>query len=329
MSQDLFFLSTVLHSLGSYVKQWEEQGWDPSGLIPKLLLLLAKMDPGLGGVSTLDLLGLTLKPPSSDPPTAPSLPQEELRLLHTSFDSAFALLADQVKKLAAKVNSSGPPPKVATAKKPSAQPTPKPRAQPPTAPAPTPASCPAPPSFASVVKAPAQPSLVVALHPSAPGADIPLAIHQSPQKVVSHLNAELTNSHHPVSLSAAWWTTKQNLVVTAAPDTLAHQLTQASHFIFDTLSIFLSHDLSPLPITTRENVKWSQLLINGIPTGASPSHGPFSPSECLQALLADNPAFRTLCLTQPPSWVRAPSSYGPGSISSLVVAFEDPSRESL
>ncbi len=45
--------------------------------------------------------------------------------------------------------------------------------------------------------------------------------------------------------------------------------------------------------------------------------------------MADNPAFRTLRLTQPPSWVRAPSTYTAGSLSSLVVAFEDPSGDSL
>jgi len=179
------------------------------------------------------------------------------------------------------------------------------------------------------VKTPAHPSLVMALCPSAPGADVPLAIRRSPQEVVTHLNAELTDAHHPVTLSAAWWTVKQNLMVTAGPDTLAYQLMQASHFISDSLSIFLSHDSSPLPITTHENVKWSCLLINGIPTRASSSCGPYSPSECQQALLADNPAFWTLHLMQPPSWVRAPSTYGPGSISSLVVTFEDPLGESL
>jgi len=329
MSQELFFLSTVFTSIGSYIEQWEEQRWDPLGLIPKVLSLLAKPDPGLGDVSTLDMLGLIQKPPSSQPPTAPSLPQEELRLLRTSFDKAFALLADQVKELAVKVNGSGPPPKVAAAKKPSAQPTPKPHAQPPTAPAPAPASRPAPPSFASVAKSPARPSLVVALCTSASGADVPLAVRRSPQEVVNHLNAELADAPHPVTLSATRWTAKNNLMVTAGPNTSAHHLMQASHFISDALSTFLSHDSSPLPITTRENVKWSRILINGIPTRASTSRRPYSPSECLQALLADNPAFRTLRLTQPPSWVRAPSTYSPGSVSSLVVAFEDPSGDSL
>ncbi len=118
-------------------------------------------------------------------------------------------------------------------------------------------------------------------------------------------------------------------MVMAGPDTSVYQLTQASHFISDTLLVFLSHDSSPLPITMRENVKWSCLLINGIPTGVSSTCGPYSPSECLQALVADNPAFCTLHPMQPPSWVREPASYGSGSILSLMVAFKDTSGESL
>ncbi len=155
MPHSIFILYSIFISLANQVEQWEDQKWDPSGLLPMILSLLAKPDPGMDGASTLDLLGLIPKPPSSAPLTAPSLPQEELWLLCTSFDLAFTSLADQVKELSAKVNGSRPPPKAAAAKKPSAQPTPKPRAQPPTAPTPTPASRPAPPSFASVVKAPA------------------------------------------------------------------------------------------------------------------------------------------------------------------------------
>ena len=160
--------------------------------------LLAK----LSNHSLLDVLSLVPSPPFSAPPPAPPH-SEEFQLLCTSFDLAFASLAGQVKDLQTKVNGSRPPPKVATMKKPSAQPTLKPHAQPPTAPAPSPASRPAPPSFASVVKAPAWPSLVVALCPSVPGANVPLATCRSPQEVVTHLNAELTDAHHPVTLSAA------------------------------------------------------------------------------------------------------------------------------
>jgi len=115
----------------------------------------------------------------------------------------------------------------------------------------------------------------------------------------------------------------------AGPNTSAYQLTQASHLISNTLSTFLSHNLLPFPVTLHENVKWSHLLINGIPTGVTSLCRPYTPSECQQALMADNPAFQTLCLMQPPSWVRAPLTYTEGSVSSLVVAFEDPLGESL
>src|SRR6266702_5962852 len=231
MSNPVFRLSAVFLALSQYVDQWETDGWDPSGIPSQLCSLLSRTHPALGNISAMDMLGLSPNPPSSAPPTAPSLPQEELRLLRTSFDSAFASLAGQVKELAAKVNGSGPPSKAATAKKPSAQPTPKPCAQPLTAPAPTPVSRPAPPSFASVAKAPARPLLVVALRPSLSGGYVPLAIRRSPQEVVTHLNAELVDSPHPVTLSAARWTAKNNLVVTAGPDTSAYQLMQASHLI--------------------------------------------------------------------------------------------------
>ena len=316
-----------LNSLANQLQVWVDNGLDPQQICSLLASHFTRPVPSWGNMSFLDSLGLL--PSSPAPPTAPSLPQEELQLLHTSFDLAFALLAGQVRELAAKVNSSGPPPKAATAKNPSARPTSKPRAQPPTAPAPTPASHPAPPSFASVAKTPVQPSLVVALRTSTSGGDVPLAIHRSPQEVVVHLNTELADASHPVTLSAARWTVKNNLMVTAGPDTSAYQPTQASHLIFESLSTFLSHDSSPLPVTTRDNVKWSRLLINGIPTRASSTRGPYSPSECLQALMADNLAFRTLRLMQPPSWVRAPSTYGLGSILSLVVTFEDPLGDSL
>ncbi|KAH9033967.1 hypothetical protein EDB83DRAFT_2525252 [Lactarius deliciosus] len=213
-------------------------------------------------------------------------------------------------------------------------PTPTPaKVKPALAPTPTPASHPTPPpasrpSFASMVKTPARPSLVVSLQ-SVAGAPKPLAVRRSPQEVVGHLNAVLSSEGHSVTLSAARWTAKNNLVVTAGPDTTAHHLTSASHLISDCLATYLSSDQSPLPVQARENCKWARLLVNGIPTGASLTRGPFTPSELHAALLADNPAYRQLRLTQPPSWVRAPASYNPGSVSSLVLTFEDPSGDSL
>ncbi|KAH8999608.1 hypothetical protein EDB86DRAFT_2828229 [Lactarius hatsudake] len=229
------------------------------------------------------------------------------------------------------------------AKKPRAQPpTPAPATvssgpahtpAPPTHPTPSPARptpSPAPkPSFASMAKSPARPSLVVSLQSAVAGGPKPLAVCRGPQELVAHLNAVLASEGHSVTLSAARWTAKNNLVVTAGPDTTAHHLTSASHLISDSLVTFLSADNSPLPVQTRENCKWARLMINGIPTGASLTHGPYTPSELHAALLADNPVYRKLRLTQPPSWVRAPTSYTPGSVSSVVMAFEDPSRDSL
>ncbi|KAH8982131.1 hypothetical protein EDB86DRAFT_2834528 [Lactarius hatsudake] len=294
----------------------------------------------------LDFLARTIlsRPPASTPnsppsPTPVAAPAQDVEMAHPP--------------TLAPVPSPTPAPAVVAPEPPAPVPAPtpvskprakKPHAQPP-APAPAtvssgPARAPAPPtrptpppatkpSFASMAKTPARPSLVVSLQPSVVGGPKPLAVRRSPQELVAHLNAVLALEDHQVTLSAARWTAKNNLVVTAGPDTSAHHLTSASHLISDSLATFLSADNSPLPVQTRENCKWARLMINGIPTGATLTRGPYAPSELHAALLADNPAYRKLRLTQPPSWVRAPTSYGPGSVSSVVVTFEDPSGDSL
>ncbi|KAH9053894.1 hypothetical protein EDB87DRAFT_1704343 [Lactarius vividus] len=211
--------------------------------------------------------------------------------------------------------------------------TPTPAAAPSTkVPIPTPPAKPTPPprsSFASAVKLPARPSLVVTPR-HAVGSPAPIAVRCNPQELVTHLNSVLLEGGHSVTLSAARWTAKANLVLTAGPDTTAHHLNTASHIISEALAVYLSADTtSPLPVLARENCKWGRLTINGIPTGASLTRGPYSPSELHAALLADNPAYRMLRLTQAPSWVRAPHTYTPGSVSSCVISFEDPSGDSL
>ncbi|KAH9169041.1 hypothetical protein EDB89DRAFT_2073464 [Lactarius sanguifluus] len=204
--------------------------------------------------------------------------------------------------------------------------TPAPTPAPVTHPTPPPASK---PSFTSMAKTPAWPSLVVSLCPPVAGATIPQAVRRSPQEIVSHLNAVLLSKGHQVTLSAAWWTVKNNLVVTAGPDTTAHHLASSSHLISDSLATYLSADHSPLPVQARENCKWACLTINGIPTGVSLTWGPYSPPKLTTALLTDNPVCCGLRMTLPPSWVRVPASYTPGSTSSIVLTFEDPSRDSL
>ncbi|KAH9162195.1 hypothetical protein EDB89DRAFT_1913383 [Lactarius sanguifluus] len=312
----------------------------------------------------LDFLArLTLSPPvlaskpSSPPSSTPvAAPAQDVEMAHPPAPSPV------VAPVAAPVAPPPAPAPAAVAPVP-AVPTPapvskprakKPHAQPPTpaptvvkpapvqpakvkpAPAPTPAPVTRPtpppaskPSFASMAKTPARPSLVVSLRPPVAGATIPQAVRRSPQEIVGHLNTVLSSEGHQVTLSAARWTAKNNLVVTAGPDTTAHHLASSSHLISDCLATYLSADQSPLPVQARENCKWARLLINGIPTGVSLTRGPYTPSELTAALHADNPVCRGLRMTLPPSWVRAPSSYAPGSTSSIVLTFEDPSGDSL
>ncbi|KAI9428870.1 hypothetical protein BJY52DRAFT_1200759 [Lactarius psammicola] len=221
-----------------------------------------------------------------------------------------------------------PPVKTPAPAKASAKAKPAPPAPPVKPKSSSPPSAPSPSSFAHAAKSPARPSLVVAIAADK-AHNAPTAVHKAPQDIVVHLNAALSASSHPVTLSAARWTQKNNLVVVAGPDTTAHHLTSASRFISDTLASFLSASQSPLPLLARENCRWSRLLINGLPTGCSLTRGPYTAAECHQALSADNPIYRSLRLTQAASWVRAPSTYGPGSASSLVIVFEDPSGESM
>jgi hypothetical protein len=289
---------------------------------PLLYTLLSFRHDQLGGFSIEDVMAHT---PSDDRPSH----SEDLRDLKASF----AALVAEVKELKSIV--SGPrAPLGAPPRQPSAQSKPSPKRKPPATPRALakPASTPpSRPSFASAAQAPARPSLVIraAATQTSDGGAI-LAVQRSPQEVISYLNGALAPSPHPVTLSAARWTGKHNLVVTAGPDTTAHHLASSSRFISDALTPFLSLDhSSPISISIRENVKWSRILINNIPTGVSNTRGPYSPSECHEALTVHNPVYRTLHLTQNPSWVRKPSTYSQGSSSSLVVAFEDPDGSAL
>lgn len=125
--------------------------------------------------------------------------------------------------------------------------------------------------------------------------DAYLAMCCTPQEIVTYLNAALAPSPHQVMLSATRWTAKNSLVVTAEPNTTEYHLLSASHFLTDTLTPCISMSPSAhIPLSAKENVKWSCLLINGIPTGVTPSHGAYKPSECHDALAVNNPIYHTL-----------------------------------
>jgi hypothetical protein len=193
-----------------------------------------------------------------------------------------------------------------------------------------PASVPVP-SYSAAAKAPARPSLVISHRSStSDGGDTPMAVKHQPALIIAHLNTALRASPHQASISAARWTSKNNLVLTGGPDTTAHNLNSSSHFLSNVLSSLLAADQSaPVPISAQENLCWSCITINNIPTGVNLTRAAYTPQECHKALLVDNPVYRSLRVTRPPSWVQAPSSYPTGSSSSLTVLFEDPSGQSL
>jgi len=80
-------------------------------------------------------------------------------------------------------------------------------------------------------------------------------------------------------------------------------------------------------MSARANVKWSKILVNGVPLRSAPaSELGVTPSAALHAQLTEhNPSYAALKITQMLSWVRVPSTYLSTAVtSSLVVAFEDP-----
>ncbi|KAH9074353.1 hypothetical protein EDB83DRAFT_2516168 [Lactarius deliciosus] len=223
------------------------------------------------------------------------------------------------------------PPKPSAPSKPTSTPTaklPTPKAPVPLARAPAKPSAQTP-SFASAAKVPTRPSLVLTPAPST-GPSPSLAVRKTPSEICEHLNYVMSGLHPGSSLSAACWTKNNNLVIVAGPDTTSHHLQKASAALTTAISHFISADpSSPIPITAKENVCWSRLLVNNIPTGASSSRGAYSPSECHDALARENPAYRALHLTRMPSWVCKPDSYPAGSSSSLMLSFEDPLGDAL
>jgi hypothetical protein len=104
-----------------------------------------------------------------------------------------------------------------------------------------------------------------------------------------------------------------------------HQLLATSSLLKNIfIEAYADSDTPLTSIPIRANIKWSKLLINGVPTGVSEAWGAKNPDECHTALTLENPYYTSLQITQKPSWVHPPSTYTIGSASSLVMAFEDP-----
>jgi hypothetical protein len=120
---------------------------------------------------------------------------------------------------------------------------------------------------------------------------------------------------------------KGNLILTAHHTTTQAQLNSVADEVKHYIELFSDTSGAPTshPITARPNVKWSKILINSVPVGCHETRGPYTPEECHSSLVAHNPSYASLTVTQKPSWVHPPSTFTPESTrSSLVVAFEDP-----
>jgi hypothetical protein len=165
-----------------------------------------------------------------------------------------------------------------------------------------------------------RPRLVLQVKKPAPGT-AQTSTKMSPLEISGKLASALQASvqHSQVCISAVKWTASGNLVAFGGPDTTTDQLLAASNLISSTLQPHISVTSSAL------DTKWSKVVLHGIPTGVSLTLlNPFSTPACHAELNANNQIYWGLKITQLPSWVRKPSSYSPGSSSSLVFAFEDP-----
>ncbi|KAH9028667.1 hypothetical protein EDB85DRAFT_1892408 [Lactarius pseudohatsudake] len=139
-----------------------------------------------------------------------------------------------------------------------------------------------------------------------------------PHTLCNTINEDLKSGSH-------LWTTKGNLVLTGGHANTLKQLLSAWNKISNSLTAkFPNIHKHSTALRIEANIRWSKIRINNIPTGVSDSRGPWAPDECHEALLTDNPGYTKLNITQRPSWVKHPDTYGKNSMSSLVFAFEDP-----
>lgn len=246
--------------------------------------------------------------PKANPVTHPATKElTALQIRLTSLENTLANVA-KASAEAAKVMKKNPPPTT-----PAQNPT-----KPPSTKTPGP-----PPTYASKAATPQRPSLLMDTSSYTWPDPKP-----SPADICATINASLeTSNPTQVRLAAVKWTPKGNLVLWGNASTTTQQLSAALPHISEALQptlATLAHSAPQHPPTLRHNVKWSRLRINSVPTGTSEKRGAYTPLEVDQALRAENPSYAALTIAQRPSWVKNPSQYSAGSVSSLSFSFEDP-----
>ena len=302
----------------------EEGGANPE-MRQAVIDLIGSLSAALGATCS------TRAPPLGPPPAPPPPPsQEEMADMTWVEDDVQPMPTPHSEEPAL----PGPAPKKGKGKGKKKSPAtmpPTPAAPPTKAPPP---HTPRPTSYAAATaqtpkpKPTMRPSLVVSLRHSTLASNLKAQAQLQAPYLVEACNEALQSDarHANVRISATKWAPSGNLVVFAGPDTNLTQLQASHHIITSAIEAVLPE---PTLLASCPNVKWSKLLINSIPTGATDISPALSREECHQALLRDNPSYRRLRITQLPSWVKKPSEYKPNSASSLVVAFEDPDGSAL
>jgi len=125
----------------------------------------------------------------------------------------------------------------------------------------------------------------------------------APASLVLVCNDALVKApHHAnIQISTTRWTPKGNLVVIRGPATSIAQLKDTTHILTTAIQSMLPKPTTSL--TSQANVKWSKLLINGVPTGVDKETPAYSSAECQRTLALNNPSYGYLTITQLPSCV--------------------------
>jgi len=260
---------------------------DPKQLVNSLLTYISNSSYIAQGLSLVDLLSPLLSNPSVNKVIQARAPSEEPKSLPTSHSENTALLEIKASLLsltkAVASLQAKTPPKVNHGKPPMS----------------TNNKHPPPTSYATqVASKPTNHSIVVDL------SSIPLDTedHPRPELISAKLNSQLSSTYpQKIHIAAVRWTTRDNLIITSGPNTPSQVLQSASPTISSILHKALKQPNSAPPPPTRPNVRWSKILINGVPTYASEDRGPLSPEECHEVLHALNPSYATLLMTHKPS----------------------------
>jgi hypothetical protein len=229
------------------------------------------------------ILGIPSQTPLTEPQPSKQL-QTDLNALKSSITALIKSVADlQPKVKEAKAPASNPPPSKG---KPSTQ-----------GKGPTHVNT---PTYMSKAVAKTRPSLILDLGTTSPD-------KQLNSELTVDLNSLLLDSGRAdIKISATRYTKKGNLVLTAHHTTSQSQLNDSAQDIIQSVKkCYIKANISLTPpgnfITTRANVKWSKILINSVSVGKHPDRGPWTPEECHRALIAHNPSYAALKVTQKPS----------------------------